>query len=201
MLTVYQLKPAFQGLLRPAVGRLAAAGVTPNAVTVTAILGSAAAGLAIALAPAESWPLLVLPAALFARMALNAVDGMLAREHDMRTRLGAILNEVGDAVSDAALYLPLALVTGFQPALVMLVVVLAVISEFAGVLGLAVGASRRYDGPMGKSDRALVFGVAGLWLGLGGPGGRWLDVLLAVVAALLVLTIVNRCRQALAEGR
>ena len=29
-----------------------------------------------------------------------------------------------------------------------------------------VGASRRYDGPMGKSDRAFVFGALGLWVGL-----------------------------------
>ena len=60
--------------------------------------------------------------------------------------------------------------------------------EFAGVLGLAVGASRRYDGPMGKSDRAFVFGALGLWIGLGLPAGPWLAAFVWIVAALLVVT-------------
>lgn len=42
----------------------------------------------------------------FIRMALNALDGMLARECNQQTRLGAILNETGDVISDIALYLP-----------------------------------------------------------------------------------------------
>ena len=41
-------------------------------------------------------------------MALNAIDGMMARELHMSTQLGAVLNELGDAVSDLGLYLPLA---------------------------------------------------------------------------------------------
>lgn len=195
--SVYQLKPAFQRLLRPAVGGLAAVGVSANAVTVAAVMLSVVAGGCIALWPGSRWLLLVLPAVLLVRMALNAVDGMLAREHDMRSRLGAILNELGDVVSDAALYLPLALVAAFHPALVVLVVVLAVISELTGVLGQTVGAERRYDGPMGKSDRAVVFGALGLWLGFGGPAGVWIHIVLALVSLLLVVTIVNRARRAL----
>jgi phosphatidylglycerophosphate synthase len=39
-------------------------------------------------------------------MALNALDGMLARECNQQTRLGAILNETGDVISDIALYFP-----------------------------------------------------------------------------------------------
>ncbi|THV40781.1 CDP-alcohol phosphatidyltransferase family protein [Glycomyces buryatensis] len=199
MPSVYQLKPAFQRLLRPGVARLASAGVTANAVTVAAAVLSIGLGAAIAIWPNEAWPLLALPAFLLLRMALNAVDGMLARDHGQRSRLGAILNELGDVVSDAALYLPLAFVTGLDPRLVVMVVVLAVIAEMTGVLGIQVGASRRYDGPMGKSDRALVFGALGLWLGLGGPGGMWLNVLLALVALALVVTIANRARKALRE--
>ena len=44
--------------------------------------------------------LLLLPAVLFLRMALNAIDGMLAREHNQKSALGAILNELGDVFSD-----------------------------------------------------------------------------------------------------
>lgn len=201
MPSIYQLKPAFQAVLRPCVRLLAKAGVTANTVTVTAAVLSVAVGACIAAWGDHRWPLLLLPAFLLLRMALNAIDGMLAREHGMRSRLGAILNELGDVVSDAALYLPLALVAVFDPKLLVVIVVLAVISEMTGVLGVAVGAQRRYDGPMGKSDRAAVFAVLGLWLGLGGTGGLWLTVVLGMVALLLVATTVNRARQALKHGK
>lgn len=199
MPSVYDLKPAFQGLLRPLVRRLARAGATANQVTLAALALSAATGAALALRPESPALLLLLPAVLFLRMALNAVDGMLAREHGQKSRLGAILNELGDVLSDAALYLPLAGMPGFSPVLVVLIVVLAGASELTGVLTQTLGASRRYDGPMGKSDRAFVFGALGLALGLGAPAGGWLDGLLALVLALLVWTIVNRARHGLAE--
>jgi CDP-diacylglycerol---glycerol-3-phosphate 3-phosphatidyltransferase len=200
MASVYDLKPRFQGLLRPLTGRLARAGVTANQVTVAAALLSVAAGALVAWRPDARWPLLLLPAVLLVRMALNAVDGMLAREHGMKSRLGAVLNELGDVVSDAALYLPLALVPGVPGALVAPAVVLAVTSEMAGVVAVQVGAGRRYDGPMGKSDRAAAFGAAALLLGLGLPPGLWLDLLLAAVLALLAATIVNRARGALRQA-
>jgi len=64
------------------------------------------------------------PCALFVRMALNALDGMLAREHGMGSDVGAMLNELGDVVSDVALYLPLAVVPGCSAPLVVMAVVL-----------------------------------------------------------------------------
>lgn len=196
--SIYQLKPAFQRLLRPMVRRLAAAGVNANAVTVVAMLLSIGVGACILFWPAMAWPLLLLPAFLFLRMALNAIDGMLAREHDQRTQLGAILNELGDVISDAALYLPLALVMAFNSYLMVVIVVLALISELAGVLAVQLGSERRYDGPMGKSDRAFVFGVLALWVGAGGAVGPWLDWILMSVILLLFVTIIRRSRAALA---
>lgn len=199
MPSVYDLKPAFQGLLRPLVRGLARAGVTANQVTLAAMLLSLATGAAIALAPERTGLLLLLPLVLFLRMALNAIDGMLAREHDQKTRLGAVLNELGDVVSDAALYLPLALVPGFPATLAVLIVLGAALSEMTGVLIQSLGGSRRYDGPMGKSDRAFVFGAIGLALGLGFSGAGWLNQLLGIVLLLLVWTVVNRARRGLVE--
>lgn len=198
-MTVYQLKPAFQNLLRPLCRSLAHGGVTANHVTLAALVLSAAGGACVGVWPGTRWPLLVLPGVLLVRMALNAIDGMLAREHNMKSARGAILNELGDVVSDAALYLPLALVPGFGLWQVFLIVLLAVVSEMAGVVAVQIGASRRYDGPMGKSDRAFVFGLLSLLTGLGVTAGRWLAVVLWVVVALLLVTILNRSRRALAE--
>jgi CDP-diacylglycerol--glycerol-3-phosphate 3-phosphatidyltransferase len=201
MASIYDLKPAFQGVLRPLTRALAAAGVTANAVTVAAAVLSLLVGIALALAPASRGRLLLLPATLLVRMALNAIDGMLAREHGQKSKLGALLNELGDVVSDAALYLPLALVPGFDARLVVGIVGLAALSEMAGVLGPTIGASRRYDGPMGKSDRAFAFGLIALLLGLGEQPGSWLVVVQGAILALLLVTVWNRAARALREVR
>ena len=165
-LTLYAIKPRFQALLRPLAGRLAAAGLTANQVTVAAAALSVAVG-AFVFARAEArWPFLLIPLWMLLRMALNAIDGMLAREHGQKSALGGYLNELADVVADAALFLPFAAIAPFGPWSVGLVVLLASWSEMAGALGPMVGAARRYDGPMGKSDRALAFGALGLWAGL-----------------------------------
>src|SRR5215471_14034364 len=166
MLSIYGLKPKFQALLRPFVNWLAGVGVAANQVTILALVLSVGTGAAIAWTHGGR-TLLLLPAVLFVRMALNAIDGMLAREHNQKSALGAVLNELGDVLSDSALYLPLAVVPGFDSRLVVLITLLAAISEMTGVIGVRIGASRGYDGPMGKSDRAFAFGALGLLLGSG----------------------------------
>lgn len=199
MPSIYDLKPRFQALLRPIAQSLASADVTANQVTLAALLMSGAVGACIAFFPQSRWPLLIVPLFLFVRMALNAIDGMLAREHGMKSELGMILNEIGDVLADAALYLPFALVPGVPPILVVIVVVLSIISEMTGVLAVQVCGQRRYDGPLGKSDRAFLFGLLGLLLGCDLPAGVWVDGLLAIAVVLLTLTIMNRARRSLAK--
>ena len=198
-MTIYDLKPAFQNMLRPTCKALANAGVTANQVTVVALLLSIVVGGLFASYPSARWAALLIPVWLFLRMALNAIDGMLAREHDMQSELGGILNELSDVVADAALYLPFALVAGISPALVVVVVILSILTEMAGVVAVQVGASRRYDGPMGKSDRAFVFGLLALLIGLGLDLQWWDNAALAVVATLTAITVINRSSKALQE--
>ena len=198
-MSIYALKPKFQALLRPLVGALARAGVTANQVTLAACAVSVALGLGLYFATPAPVAFALVPAWMLLRMGFNAVDGMLAREHGQQSRLGALLNELTDVLSDAALYLPFALVAPFDPFWVGTVIVLAGLSEFAGALGPTVGASRRYDGPAGKSDRALVFGLLGLWTALGGTLPGWAAWLMPALAAAVAWTVVNRVRRALAE--
>ncbi|WP_296948743.1 CDP-alcohol phosphatidyltransferase family protein [uncultured Massilia sp.] len=195
-LSIYQLKPRFQQLLRPLLGGLQRSGVTPNQVTVGAMLLSLAYGAALALRPGATALWLGLPLFLLLRMALNAIDGMLATATGNKTTLGALLNEVCDQVSDAALYLPFALASGPSPVLVVLAVVAALLAEFCGVLAQAVGAPRGFEGPMGKSDRAFAFGLLALLFALG-VAPAWCDGLLALVLLLSALTVFNRLRRAL----
>jgi CDP-diacylglycerol---glycerol-3-phosphate 3-phosphatidyltransferase len=200
MPSIYGLKPKFQNFLRPITNALARLGVSANQVTLFAMVLSFATGGAIFLLRSYR-SLLLLPVVLFLRMALNAIDGMLAREHNQKTSLGAILNELGDVFSDSALYLPLAVIPGFTPALVVFIVLCAVFTEMTGLIGIQIGASRHYDGPMGKSDRAFVFGALALLLGLNLPIVRIVPYVLWIVLVLLLLTIVNRARMAVAEVR
>ena len=197
MATIYDLKPAFQALLRPIVGKLAGRGTTPNQVTWAALGLSVVTGALVACFPETAWLLLALPLVLFVRMALNAIDGMLAKEHDMKSDAGAVLNEIGDVVSDAALYLPLAMVEGVPALWIVLFVIVGIVTESAGILAATISGERRYDGPMGKSDRAFVAGLIALLLGVGVAPGLWLEILLIAATAMGVVTVLKRCRGAL----
>lgn len=201
MATIYDLKPKFQARLRPIAAWLVRAGVTANGVTVAALVLSAAQGAWLALEPGAALLLLVLPVSLFIRMALNAVDGLMAKEHGQASAAGAVLNELADVIADAVLYLPFALIPGINASLVVLVVVAGIIAEMAGALGPLIKAPRRYDGPFGKSDRAFAFGLLAVIIGVGFAPGRWTSVYLAILLALSVVTVINRARAIVAESK
>ena len=200
MASIYQLKPRFQSLLRPLVRHLAASGITANGVTLAAMLISLALGALLgAMGGGQRMVFLLLPLWMFLRMALNAIDGMLAREFGQQSALGAYLNELSDVISDAALYLPFVVIAPFGWAGVGAVVFLAAVSEMAGALGPMIGAERRYDGPMGKSDRAFVFGALGLWVGLASSLPDWAFWIMPAIAIAIVVNIINRVRGGIAS--
>ena len=198
-MSIYALKPRFQALLRPLVGRLARLGLSANQVTVAAAMVSIGLGLLLTVSAEKTGLFLLMPLWMFLRMAFNAVDGMLAREFGQKSSLGAYLNELTDVISDSVLYLPFAFLPHFEPLAVGAVIVLAVISEMTGTVAVMTGASRRYDGPMGKSDRAFVFGILAIAIGLGLPPQPWLFWLFPALGLMLAITIVNRVRRGLEE--
>ncbi|MDZ7920220.1 CDP-alcohol phosphatidyltransferase family protein [Rhodoferax sp.] len=193
--SVYQLKPRFQQLLQPLLQRLARWGISPNQLTLGTTALMLLYGTALALAPGNAALWAGLPLVLLVRMALNALDGMLANATGQKTPLGAVLNELCDQVSDAALYLPFALASGIHAGLLVVVVMAASWAEFTGLAALAAGKQRRFDGPMGKSDRAVAFGLLALMVG-GGAAPIWTNGLLVVVLVLLGWTVRNRVRAA-----
>lgn len=196
-MTIYDLKSRFQGLLRPITRRMYTAGVTANQVTLSACLVSVAIGFLLVGAP-RVW-FAILPPWMFLRMALNAIDGMLAREFGQKSALGAYLNELTDVVSDAALYLPFAFVPPFDWRSVGAVIFAAALGEMTGVVAVMSGASRRYDGPFGKSDRAFVFSLLAIWVAATArlpAAAYWVMWALALAGAV---TVVNRIRCGLRE--
>jgi CDP-diacylglycerol--glycerol-3-phosphate 3-phosphatidyltransferase len=198
-MSIYALKPKFQSLLRPAVRRLYAAGVTANQVTLLACVISVALGLWLSF---QSQPVqfLWVPLWMFLRMAFNAVDGMLAREFGQKSLLGAYLNELTDVISDGCLYLPFAFLPHFAPLFVGVFIALSIVVEMTGVIGLMVGASRRYDGPFGKSDRAFVIGALALAIGLGLPVQGWQRFVFPLLCVLCLVTVWHRVQRGLEEA-
>lgn len=191
-MSIYALKPRFQQLLRPAVRALHRRDISANQVTLAACVVSLLLGLLLcALADSPRW-FWLLPLWFFLRMALNAVDGMLAREFGQQSALGGYLNEITDVAADAALYLPFAFIAPFGGLQIGLLIFLAAMSEFCGVLGQVHGNGRRYDGPMGKSDRAFVFGALALWYALAGSLPGWLDAVMWLLIAALLWTCWRR---------
>jgi CDP-diacylglycerol--glycerol-3-phosphate 3-phosphatidyltransferase len=195
--SVYQFKPAFQHILRPAARQLARFGVTANEVTLAATILSVIQGAIILWQPADCWPLLFMPLMLLVRLALNAIDGILAREHGSASDLGVVLNELGDLLSDMALYLPLALVPGVPGPLLVVAVCLGLVSEATGLVAKPITGARGNQGPMGKSDRAVLFGALALALGLRLLPGAWVTGLLILTIVMLAKTIANRAGGAL----
>lgn len=192
MITIYTIKPLFQSLLKPIVNRLAKWGVSANQVTLAALGLSVGWGLLLCFVPKLLWTMAIV---LFARMALNAIDGMLARQHNQASNLGLYLNELGDMVSDAFVFLPFAFASPGMYPLIVGIIVLSILSESAGILAVAIGKERRYDGPMGKSDRAFVFGLLAIFSGY--MPSLLLMLIYFGMMGLLGLTTYNRIQRAL----
>lgn len=203
MASVYDLKPKFQNLLRPLCGALAKSGITANQVTIAAAVLSLGEGAAIFFSYGAAWALLGLPLVLFVRMELNAIDGMLAREFGQKSKLGAILNELGDVVSDTALYLPFVVFLiadlVYVPLAVGAFVAIGVMTEVTGLAAVLIGASRRYEGPMGKSDRALWVGLLAVVVAANRGAMFIMPYYFGVLTLLGIWTIINRARAALKE--
>ena len=201
MISVYQLKSKFSDILRPLVNFLVKIDITANMVTISAfILSVATGGFIYYYAPKCICAYWALPVVLFVRMALNNIDGVIAREHNQKSNIGAIYNELGDILSDVAIYVPLLYVCGCNFWLIFLFTLLTIISETVGIMGVQINASRHYDGPMGKSDRAFWFGVLAIILAFITVPQKYLSIFVGIVSFLLVYTIYNRISGALKEA-
>ena len=159
MMSIYKIKPKFQQLLMPLLKLLRGWGISPNAITILSIILSFALSYFFWNASDSSSYFLIVAFGLLLRMILNALDGMMARIYNLQSKLGEILNEVGDIISDVAIYFPLILFESLEVEIAIIFILLSIINEFCGLIAKVISRERRYDGPMGKSDRAFLVGV------------------------------------------
>jgi CDP-diacylglycerol--glycerol-3-phosphate 3-phosphatidyltransferase len=198
-ISIYRLKSQFQKILQPLIVKLITLRITPNQLTASTML------LMLAYATILSWKFetaviwAIFPMVLFLRMALNALDGMLAVQTNQTSAFGAILNEMCDVVSDTVLMIPFILLPGMYWPLWTSVVVLSILSEFAGLCAVAANAPRGFEGPMGKSDRAFMMAVMAI-LVVSEVSIAWLHGILGCMAILLAWTIFNRLHKAVVRA-
>ena len=197
MISIYSLKPKFQALLKPILEFLHRKGVTANQITTASVVWSLS--IAACFWYADRYPILflALPVGLFVRMALNALDGMMARLYNQQSKKGEILNELGDVLSDVAIFFPLLKFESQAIYVIVLFICLSIINEFAGILAKVVSGTRRYDGPMGKSDRAFVIGLYGLLSFLGILYPEYTSYVFLICILLLGISTFTRLKKAL----
>lgn len=202
MISVYSIKPQFQRVLTPILELLHHAKVTANQITLWACVLSLVIGILFWFAgDVGTWLYLCLPVGLLIRMALNALDGMMARRYNQITRKGELLNEVGDVVSDTIIYFPLLKYHPESLYFIVAFIALSIINEYAGVMGKVLSAERRYDGPMGKSDRAFVLGLYGVACLFGVNLSGYSVYIFGVIDLLLVLSTWIRIKKTLKVTR
>lgn len=195
MISIYNIKPKFQKLLRPVLVKLHELSVTANQITIASIGLSLIIGVAFWNADNFNWLFLTLPIGLLIRMALNALDGMMAREYNQQSKKGEILNEIGDIISDVFIFFPLLKFEKDHIYLIVTFICLSIINEFSGLIGKVVGGERRYDGPMGKSDRAFVLAIYGLitfFFSYALPYVHWVMMIIILLLIISTLTRLNK---------
>ncbi|UXU84517.1 CDP-alcohol phosphatidyltransferase family protein [Mammaliicoccus sciuri] len=199
MISIYEIKPKFQQLLMPIVDLMRKIGMTPNQVTILALLLSIITGIILSIFHENKWIYILMPIVMFVRMALNAIDGVMAKKYQMKSHLGLLLNELGDVISDLFLFIPFVFIAEDYGIGIMLFISLSIISEMAGVTVQVIGSSRRYDGPMGKSDRAFIVGFISFLIFVHLNIIPYLHFVFYVCSILMLINIYNRITNGLKE--
>jgi phosphatidylglycerophosphate synthase len=196
--------------VRAIAARLVRAGMKPNHVSVLGVGFAALSATCLFLVPVvePGWrATLFVGAAAFIpfRGLCNLCDGLMAIEGGLKTPSGEIFNDLPDRASDS-LFLVAAgyAATGadWTHELGWLAALLAALTAYVRVLGAAAGATQQFGGPMAKTHRMTVMGVACIAAALESNAGASPSAIvggLGVVAAGSAATIARRTARVLRE--
>ncbi len=159
---IYAIKPRFQKLLWPVKDFCILHRITPTVLNIVGLCCSLALAYCIVQAQLNAVFLLAIPVFALLRTASNALDGMVAREQNVASVQGELQNEFFDRCSDIIIFSAFLFVYGVVPFLVLVVVSGILLASFLGVLAKNLVGQRIYSGIMGKADRMLYLGIAGI---------------------------------------
>lgn len=189
---IYSIKPKFQKVLSPIKTLLIRLKVHPTYINFAALIVSIIAGYVFYKSSFNFLLLLLIPLLAFIRTALNALDGLVARELKVKNQQwGEVLNEFIDRLSDVAFFLGIAFFSSTNAFLVFITLISILLVSYLGILGKAAGGKRIYSGLMGKADRMFYVSVAAvLIIILKNP--IIINYLLIFIFFLSIITIVQR---------
>ena len=162
-MNIYSIKSQFQKFLTPLAKFLARKNVHPTRINLWALAISITGGLALFYAEQNLLLLAYIPIMAFARTALNALDGMVARINKVKNQnYGEVLNEFTDRLSDIAIFLGLALAPYTNQTLGLFSITSILLVSYIGILPKAAKAKRQYSGPLGKADRMFYLSLGAI---------------------------------------
>jgi CDP-diacylglycerol--glycerol-3-phosphate 3-phosphatidyltransferase len=188
---IYKVKGMFQRFLNPVKNLFIKLKISPTAINVWAVVVSIFTGLSLYFADKYLWLLILFPVLAFVRTALNALDGMVARETKAKNQSwGEVLNESLDRLSDIVIFLGLAFASYSNFQLVSVTLILVLFSSYLGIVSKAAGGKRTYSAYMGKADRMFYLSVGAvacfIW------GFFLMNYFLIFILVLIIATIVLR---------
>jgi CDP-diacylglycerol--glycerol-3-phosphate 3-phosphatidyltransferase len=191
---IYTIKPLFQKFLNPVKNLLVKLKIHPTSINIAALIISIALGAIIMYAGlfGKLMLLVSVPILAFVRTALNALDGMVARELKVgNQKFGEVLNEFIDRLSDTFIFIGLAFsgLVYLDVALISITIIL--LTSYIGIVGKAAGGIRQYVGLMGKADRMFYLSLASVLIIIW-PSINFLNYLLYFMIILGIITIIQR---------
>jgi CDP-diacylglycerol--glycerol-3-phosphate 3-phosphatidyltransferase len=198
-MSLTDLTPVVDALLRPCGRRLAGQGYTAAMVTVAGTAACLAVSALVAVSGAHRFTILLLVPAQGLRLAALRLQALLVNEHGKGSLTARLLDEVSRPVSEVALFWPLSFAEGLDGSLVTVCCLLTVLTEFAGLAVTAIGVERRQDGPLDAPTRGLTLATVCLFLGLGVQPGWWTWVWFQVLPLLQGWTILRRLQGGLRQ--
>ena len=192
-MTLDALRPVAERMLTPFVSAADSVGLTPNGVSVLALVVSGAAAVAFVVGE----PLWYAVGGLLVLLNgwLDLIDGALAREQGVASKGGDLLDHVIDRYADLIIIGGLAAGVG-NFALGFLAVTGVLMTSYLGTQIQAVGLGRAYGGLVGRADRLVLIAIAGFVAAvLTGPvvaGYGVIELLLVFFAVIGHLTAFQR---------
>ena len=191
-MTLDGLRPLADRVIRPFISGSKRAGLTPDAVSLLALLAAFAAAGSFYLAGETRFAYLLGALLVFCNGMLDLLDGALARELDTSSSAGDLLDHVLDRYADIAVVAGLA--AGIEAfALGFAAVTGVLMTSYLGTQAEAVGLDRVYGGLLGRADRLVLVGLVatvaafGDWTLQGLSLVGWLLVVFAAVGHLTAL--------------
>lgn len=160
------------GWSKSAASWLARKNISPNFISILSIVFSIASLGALYLVYNNYNPVLCLILAIVAiqgRLIMNLLDGMVAIEHNRKSVVGGLFNEVPDRISDTATIFGVGLLAKNMPYgmdLAYLAIALSIATAYIRTLGASLNCGHHFLGPMAKQQRmALVCAgcIASIW--------------------------------------